>query len=179
MPKKLAAPAPSIFLLLGVEIELAGILTAVASFNVSLEGSSIVATNLVNAGAEGSGTVVLAGDDVGVGLEAAFEVRTYGSNEDHEEILVSGFHTYLSASTDEKGTEVEGCAGAVRGNEMLVEFDNLLAHFNEELGGEFGHHDAAAGALQTCSVSLDAETADLAVLATESLEAFKSLLAIV
>ena len=55
-----------ILLLLGVEIELRGVAVLVG-YVVGLERSGIVATHLIDTGAEGSGTVVVAHDDVGVG----------------------------------------------------------------------------------------------------------------
>ncbi len=55
-----------IFLLLGIQIELASVLSTVASFDVGLQGSGIVTTDFVDTGAQRSGAVVLAGDDIGV-----------------------------------------------------------------------------------------------------------------
>ena len=62
---------------------------------------------------------------------------------------------------------------------MGVEFDDALAHLDELLGAELGHHDAAAGALQTLGVGFGTEDADLAILAAVGFQALKSFLAIV
>ena len=168
-----------ILLLLGVEIELAGVLAAVASFDVSLEGSSIVTTDFVDAGAQRSGAVVLAGDDIGVGLEAALEVRSNGGNEDHEQVLVGGLDTHGDAGADEQRTEVQAGASAVRRDEALVELDDALAHLDELLGGELRHHDAAAGALQTLGVSFGAEDTNLTVFAAVGFQALEGFLTVV
>ena len=168
-----------ILLLLGVEIELAGILTTVAGLDVGFEGSGIVTTDLVDTGAERSGTVVLAGDDIGVGLETALEVGSHRGNKDDEQILVGGFHTHGDAGTDEQRTEVEAGAGAVGRNEALVEFDDLLAHLDKFLGGQLGHHDTAAGALQTLGVGFGTEDADLAIFAAVGFQTLEGFLTIV
>ena len=168
-----------IFLLLGVEVELAGILATMAGLGVGLEAGGVVTTDLVDTGAEGGGAVILAGDDVGVGLEAALEVGSHGGDEDEEEILVGGFHTHGDAGADEQRTQVEAGAGAVRRDEALVHLDDALAHLDEFLGGQLGHHDAAAGALQTLGVGFGAEDADLAVFAAVSFQALEGFLAVV
>ncbi len=168
-----------IFLLLGVEIELAGILTAMASFDVGLEGSSVVTTDFIDTGAEGSGTVVLAGDNVRVGFETALEVRSDGGDEDEEEVLVGGFDTHGDAGADEQRTQVEAGAGAVGRDEALVHLDDFLAHLDEFLGGQLGHHDAAAGALETLGIGFGTEDADLAVFAAIGFQAFEGFLTIV
>ena len=168
-----------ILFLLGVEVELAGVLAAMASLGVGLEGSSVVAADLVDTGTQRSTTVVLAGDDVWVGLEAALEIRSHGGDEDEEEILVGGLHTHGDAGADEQRTQVEAGAGTVRRDELLVHLDDLLAHLDELLGGELGHHDAAAGALQTLGVGLGTEDADLAILAAVGFKALEGFLAIV
>ncbi len=168
-----------ILFLLGIEIELAGVLATVASFDVGFEGSGIVATDFVDTGAERGAAVVLAGDDIGVGFETALEVRSDGGDEDEEEVFVGGFHTHGDAGTDEQGTEIEAGAGAVRRDEALVEFDDLFAHLDEFLGGEFGHHDTAAGALHTLGVGFGTEDADFAVFAAIGFQAFESFLAVV
>ena len=173
-----SASLVNILLLLGVQIELAGVLATMASLGVGLEGSGVVATDLVDAGAEGGGTVVLAGDDVGVSLETALEVRSNGGNEDEEEVLVGGFDTHGDAGTDQERTEVEGSASTVRRNVGLIQLDDLLAHLDELLGAELGHHDAAACALQTLGVSLGTEDTDLAIFAAVGLEAFEGFLTI-
>ena len=79
-----------ILLFLSVEIELASVVAAVASFGVSLEGSGVVATDFVDTGAERSGTVVVASDDVRISLETALEIRSNGSYEDEEQVFVNG-----------------------------------------------------------------------------------------
>lgn len=167
------------FLLFSVEIELASILAAVACLGVSLEGSGVVAADLIDAGAEGSGAVVVAGDDVGIGLEAALEIRADGSDEDEEEVFVSRFDADGDASTDEERTEIERSARAIGRDEAFVEFDYLDAHFAEAFGAKFRHHDAAASALEAGGVFFEAEDTDFAVFAAEGLEALESLLPIV
>ena len=168
-----------IFLFLGVQVELAGVLAAVASLGVGPERSGVVATDLVDTGSEGSRTVILAGDDVGVGLEAALEVGSHGGYEDEEEVLVGGFHAHGDAGADEQRTQVEAGAGAVGRDEALVHLDDELAHFDEALGGQFGHHNAAAGALQASGVLVGTEQADLAVLATVGFQTLEGLLTVV
>ena len=150
-----------------------------ASLDVGTERSGIVTTYFVDTGAQRSGTVVLAGDDIGIGFEAALEVRSDRSDENHKQILVGGLHTHGDTGTDEQRTEVQACTSAVRRNETLVELDDLLAHLHKLLGGEFGHHDAAASALQTLGVGLGTEDTDLAILATVALQSLESLLAVV
>ena len=169
----------NIFLLLGVQIELTSIFATVAGLNVSAEGSSVVTADLIDASSERSRTVELAGDDVGVGLEASLEVWSHRSDENHEEVLVGRFHTHGDASADKQRTEIEACAGAIRRDETLVEFHHLFAHLNEFLCREFGHHDATAGALQTLSIGFGTEDADLAVFAAIGFQSFESFLAIV
>ena len=168
-----------IFLLLGIQIELAGVLATVASLDVSSQGSGIVTTDFVDTGAEGGATVVLAGDDIGVGFETALEVGSHGGHEDDEQVLVGGFDTHGDAGTDEQGTQVEAGAGAIGRNEALIELDDLLAHLDELLGRQFGHHDAAAGALQTLGVGFGTEDADFAVFATVGFQSLESFLTIV
>ena len=73
---------------------------------VGKEGSSIVASHLIYTCAERGRTVVVANDDVWVGIEAALEIRSYWSDEDKEEILVGGMNAYLCASAYEEWTDV-------------------------------------------------------------------------
>ena len=174
-----SASLVDILLLLGIQVELAGVLATVASFDVGLQGSGIVTTDFVDTGAEGGGAVVLAGDDIGVGFETALEVGSHGGHEDDEQVLVGGFHTHGDAGTDEQGTQVEAGAGAIGRNETLVELDDLLAHLDELLGGQFGHHDAAAGALQTLGIGFGTEDADLTIFAAVGFQTLESFLTVV
>ena len=174
-----SASLVDIFLLFGIQVELAGVLATVASLDVGFEGSGIVTTDFVDTGAEGGTAVVLAGDDVGVGLEAALEVGSHGGDEDEEEVFVGRFHTHGDAGTDEQGTEVEAGAGAVGRNETLVHLDDLFAHLDEFLGRQLGHHNAAAGALEALGVGFGAEDADLAVFAAVGFQALEGFLTVV
>ena len=149
-----------------------------ASLDVGLEGSSIVTTDFVDTSAEGGATVILAGDDIGIGLEAALEVRSHGSDKDEEEVLVGGLHTHGDAGTDKQGSQIEAGTSAIGRNELLVHLDDLLAHLDKLLGGEFGHHDATAGALQTLGVGFGTEDTDFAILATVGFQTLKGFLAI-
>ena len=85
MPKKLAAPHSlvDVFLLFGVQVELAGI-TQVVGFLVGKQRGSVVAAHLINTGAEWCGTVVVADNHVRVRSEAAFKVRTHWSHQNQE-----------------------------------------------------------------------------------------------
>ena len=123
--------------------------------------------------------VVLARDDVGVSHEAALEVRTNGGHEDHEQILVSRFHTHAGARADQQRTEIERSASLVRRDEVGVETDDLLDGFPEQPIGNLGHHDALCRTLQTLAVLVPAEHTHFAVLAAEGLHAFEGFLTIV
>ena len=150
-----------------------------AGFDMGAEGSGIVATHLEDTGAERSGTVIFAGNDIGVGLETALEIGTYRGDENEEEVFVGRFNTNGNTGADEQRTEVEAGACAIRRNETLVELDDLLAHLDEFLSGEFGHHDATAGALQALGIGFGTEHTDFVILAAVSFQTFKSLLTIV
>ena len=168
-----------IFLLFSIQIELASILTTMASCGMSLQAGSIVATDFIDTSAQRSAAVIVAGDNIRIGLESALEIRSDGSDEDEEQILVSGFDTHGDARTNQKRTEVEAGTSTVRRNETLIHLDNLDAHLLEALGAQFGHHDAAASALQAGSVLFQTEDANLAIFAAEGLQTLESLLAIV
>ena len=56
---------------------------------------------------------------------------------------------------------------------------HLLAHLYELLGGQLGHHDATAGALQTLGVGFGAEDADFAVFAAVGFQALEGFLTVV
>lgn len=168
-----------ILFLFSVQIELAGILTTMAGCSMGLKAGSIVTTDLVDTSTQRGTAVIVASDNIRIGLEATFEIRSDGGDEDKEEILVSWFHTHGDARANQQRTEVKACASAVRGNKLFIQLDNFLAHLNEFLGGQFGHDDAAAGALQTGSVLIGAEHANLTVFATISLQSLKGFLTIV
>ena len=121
-----SASLVDVFLFLGIEIELTGVLAAVAGFGVGTQRSGIVATHLVDTSAERSRAVVLARDDVGVGHEAALEVRTNGRHEDDEKVFCGRFHTHLSTHADEQRTDVQRSTRFVGRDEVGVEADNLL-----------------------------------------------------
>ena len=173
-----SASLVDVLLLLGVEIELAGILTTVASLDVRTQRSGIVATDLVGTGAQRGSAVVLTRDDVGVSHEAALEVRTDGGHEDNKQILVSGFHTHAGTRANEQRTQIQRSASLVWRDEIGIQADNFLNGFLELVHRELSHHDATARALQTFAVLVHAEDAHLAVLATESFQTFECFLTI-
>ena len=146
---------------------------------VGKERSGIVATHLVLARAERSRAVVVAHDDVRIRSKASLEIRTYGSHEDKEAILLGRMNAHLGAGADEQRTDVERGTALVGGNPLLVEAHHLLHHLFEQLGGNLGHENAATGGLQTLSIVLYAEHAHLAVRTAIGFQAFESLLAIV
>ena len=84
-------------------------------------------------------------------------------------------NAYLCACTYEQWAHVEGCSALIGRNEALVEAHHLLYHFDELLGGKFGHEDSAAGALQAGCILVGTEHTYLAVgtaICLESLEGF-------
>ena len=168
----------AILLLLGVEIELRGVAVFVG-YVVGLERSGIVATHLIDTGAEGSGTVVVAHDDVGVGREATLEVRAYGGNEDEEQIVVGGMHAYARRGADEQRADIESGAALIGGDILLVEAYHAFNHLYKELGGNLGHHDAAAGTLQAGCILFHAEYAHLAVGTAVGFQTLKGFLSVV
>ena len=85
----------------------------------------------------------------------------------------------LCAGTNKERTDVEGSAALVCGDILLVETHHLGDHLLEKGGGNLGHHNTAAGALQACGILIHAEHTHLAVGAAVGLETFKGFLAIV
>ena len=146
---------------------------------VGTQGSGIVATHLVDTGAQGCRAVKLAYDNIGIGGETALEVGTYGGYEDEEQVFLGGMHTHLSTGTYHEGTDVEACTALVGRDETLVEAHHTVHHLVELLSGEFGHQYATACALQTGSILVGAEHTHLAIGTTVGLQALESLLAIV
>ena len=77
-----------ILLLLGVEIELAGVACLVGDI-VGLEAGGVVASHLILTGAEGCRAVVVAGDAVVGAGKATLEIGTYGRHEYQEQVYIS------------------------------------------------------------------------------------------
>ena len=167
-----------VFLLLGVEVELAGV-TRLVGLVVGAQAGGVVASYLIYTCAEGCGAVVLARDAVVGAGKASLEVGAYRGDEDEEEVLRGGVYSHLGAGAYHERAQVEGGAALVGRNEALVELDDLLGHLDEEVGGHLGHHDAARGALHAGSVFVDAEDANLAVGAAEGFLALKRFLSVV
>ena len=122
---------------------------------------------------------MVADNHIGIRSETAFEIRSYGSDEDEEAIFRGGMHAHLCAGADEEWTDIKCGSTLVGGNPFLIEAHHLLHHFAEELGGEFWHEDAATGTLQTGCILLHAEDAYLAVGAAIGFQAFEGFLSVV
>ena len=93
-----------VFLFFGVQIEFAGIAVVVCPF-VGAQAGGIVASHLETAGAVRSCAVELAGDHIVCCGKSTLEVRTYGGDEDDEQIFVGGANAHLCAGTDEQRTD--------------------------------------------------------------------------
>ena len=88
-------------------------------------------------------------------------------------------NTDLCARTNEQRTDIESGTAFVWWDEAFVEFHHFLGHLHEELCRHFRHEDAAAGALQAGSIVFDAEEADFAIGAAESLLSLEGFLSVV
>ena len=100
-------------------------------------------------------------------------------NENDEEVLFGRFHTYLGRCTDEQRADIERSAAFVGRHEALAFLDNRQDSLVKFFGGQLGHHDAAARALQAGGILVHAEDADFAVFPPEGLHTLESLLSIV
>ena len=107
------------------------------------------------------------------------EVRTYGGDEDDEQIFVGGANAHLCAGTDEQRTDVKCCTTLVGRDETLIEFHHAAHHFHKLLGREFGHQNAAASALHAFGIVGESECADFTIGATEGFLSFEGLLSVV
>ena len=135
-----------ILLLLGVEVELARVAQVVSQL-VGLHRSGIVATHLVDTGAERSRAVILADYHIGIGRETTLEVGTYGHHEYHKQVLVGRMHAHLRTCADEQRTDVERSTTLIGRHKALVHLYHLEHHLAELLGRKLRHQDAIASAL--------------------------------
>ncbi len=145
---------------------------------VGTKRSSIVATHLIDTSAERSRTVILTDNHIVVAREATLEVRTYRSDENHEQIFSSRMHTHLCARSNEQRADVKRRTSLIWRNETLIQAHHLINHLVEFLGRQFRHQNATASALQTCCILIAAEHSHLAVRTAVSLQSFKSLLSV-
>ena len=150
-----------------------------AGLDVRTQRGGVVATHFVDTRAERCCAVVVACHDIGIPLESALEIRAYGTDENHEHILRSGFYAHLRTASDEQRTQVECGSALVRRNELLVQLHDFLHHLEEQVGGHLGHHHAACRRLQSLRILLGTKHAHLAVGTAERLQSLESLLTIV
>ena len=143
------------------------------------ERCRIVAAHLKCAGAQRCCTVIFAGDNVGSGLEAAFEIRTYGSDEYQEEVFFCRLYTYLCGDADLQWTYVERSAAAIGRYEAFVEAYHLFHHLLKFLFWKRWHHNALGRFLDACGILVHAKHPHFAVFATKSLKPFKGFLTVV
>ena len=167
-----------VFLLLGIQVELAGVALLMGQV-VGEEAGGVVASHLILTRAKRSRAVVVADDDIGVGGEASLEIGSHGRDEDEEAVFLGGMHAHLCAGADEQRADIERGPALVGGNPLLVQAHHLLHHLGEQLGRHLGHHDAPAGTLQASGILVDTEDAHLAIGAAICFQALESLLAVV
>ena len=85
----------------------------------------------------------------------------------------------MRSGADEQRTDVESCAAFIRRDEALVQADGFFDHGFKQIGGQFGHHDTSAGALQACGIFFHAEDAHFSVGATKGFKPLEGFLSIV
>ena len=163
---------------LRVEVELDGP-AVVLRLLVGEEGGGVVAADLDVAHSVGGGAVPIIEDHGADGLESALVVGADGHHHHHEGVLLGGGYADLGAGADKERTQVEGAAGSVGRNELLIGGDDLVEGLEEHLLGDGGHDAAHGGTVHTLRVLLGTEDHDLSALLAEGLHTLEALLAVV
>ena len=146
---------------------------------IGAEAGGIVAAHLVHARAERCRAVVIADDYIRVCGKPAFEIRADGSHEDEEQVFRGGMDAHLCRHADEQRTDIQCGSALVGGYVFLIETYNLAHHPLEKLGRNFGHHYAAACALQSRGVLVHTEHTYLAIGTAVCFQSLERLLTVV
>ena len=146
---------------------------------VRFEAGGIVAGHLDMSDAMGSGAVVFVKNHRAHGSQAPLVVRSDGSDENEEDILVGRTNADLRAAADEKGTDIQRAAGAVGRHEILVGLNHSPNGVQEKILGDLGHANAAGGHGHAAGIFRGPKETHLAVATHESLEPLESRLPVV
>mmetsp|Transcript_9491 Transcript_9491/g.31574 ORF Transcript_9491/g.31574 Transcript_9491/m.31574 type:complete len:385 (-) Transcript_9491:277-1431(-) len=100
-------------------------------------------------------------------------------NRDHELKLGAGLQTQHGRRANQKGTDVQGAAGAVRWNVLCIGAHGPVYCFDEQHGRHRRHHQPIGAAAEPLGVCPEVADTDLAVLAAEGLATLKERHAVV
>ena len=145
---------------------------------VSTKTGCIVTTHFINTCSMRSGTIELTNDNVRIGRETTFEVRTYRSYEHYKHILFSRMYTYLGTCSDQQRTDVKRSTSFIRRDKTFIQFYDFQDCFFKPFCRKFCHQDSLASRLQTGSVFFQTENTYFTIFSTECFQSFKSFLTI-
>ena len=143
-----------------------------------LDGSSIVAAALGEAGQAGGGTDVLILNVDADGVDALGVVSTGGSTDDAEDIVLGSVHAQTHIICKNEGTDVQGSTIGV-GHPVALHIHQSLNSLHKILFRDLGDAQTVGGILETLCVAIRAEQLNGVIRGAVSLHALKDLLRIV
>ena len=157
----------------GVEEQKLGIALVVGHL-VRAEGGGVVGSALVTAGTVRRSAIEIAGNDGREGTQVLTIVRARRGAHDGEYGLGIRDELHLGMHAEKERAEVQRSLVPVRGKELEIATDTVLAHLDEHLLRWAGHAEIIGSALHAAGVLFGAEDNDLAVLLREGLEALEA-----
>ena len=143
-----------------------------------LDGSSVVATALGEAGQAGSGTDVLVFHVDADGVDALGIVSARGSADDAENVVLGSVHAQTHVVCKHEGTDIQGSTVGM-GHPVTVHVHQSFNGLNVVLHRDLGDAQTVGGVLETLCVAVRAEQLDGIIGRAVCLHALKDLLSVV
>ena len=143
-----------------------------------LDGGSVVAAALGEAGQAGGGTDILVFHVDLHGVDALGVVGAGGSADDTEDILMAGMDAQTHIRSEDEGTDIQGGAVGV-GDPVLLHFHQSLHGLDKILLGNGRNAQTVGRVLQTLGVAIGPEELDGVVHRAIGLHALEDLLGVV